>query len=94
MPNQNKKPVIEKYPLIPTGSLPQQFGLSISHFKRLMRARKITEGIHFFKVPGSPSILWNRDLLADWIANGGLESPAHQRAIEQYIAYLPSSHRA
>jgi hypothetical protein len=94
MPNRVKKMITEKYPLIPTGSLSEQFGLSIPHFKRLMRAKKITEGIHYFKVPGSPSILWNRDILADWIANGGLESPAHARACEQFIAYLPSSHSA
>jgi hypothetical protein len=94
MPNRSKKSADPKYPLIPTSGLSEQFGLSVPHFKRLMRANKIIRGIHYHKVPGSPSILWNRDLLADWLANGGLDSTAHQRAIEQYLAYLPSSQSA
>jgi hypothetical protein len=90
MPNQNKKSVPIEDPLIPTGDLPQHFGLSIPHFKRAMREKRLLEGIHVIRVPDSPSLLWNRSLIADWLVNGGLDSPAHQRAIEKWLFQLPS----
>jgi hypothetical protein len=91
MPNQNKKPAPIEDPLISTGDLPQQFGLSIPHFKRALRQKRLLEGIHAIRVPGSRSLLWNRSLITDWLVNGGLDSPAHQRAIENWLSKLPSS---
>jgi hypothetical protein len=52
----------------------------------------LPEGIYWFRDPSSGRILWNRNLVLDWIVNGN--SPAHQRAIEAFLSSLPSNQAA
>jgi hypothetical protein len=47
-------------------------------------------GIHYSTLPGSNRLLWNLDLIVDLIANSD-DPDAHQRAIEAFLASLPSS---
>ena len=48
------------------------------------------KGIHYTTLPGSNRMLWNLDLVKDLFMNS--DNPeAHTRAIEAYIASLPSS---
>jgi hypothetical protein len=50
---------------------------------------KLLEGVHWVRV-GRTSILYNLPLLEDYIANLG-DPAAHQRAIDNYLASLPSN---
>ncbi len=49
------------------------------------------EGLHWCRFPGSNprKILWNLDLIRDFVVTGGGES--HQRACEAYLSSLPSN---
>ncbi|AFY61209.1 hypothetical protein [Synechococcus sp. PCC 6312] len=49
------------------------------------------EGLHWVRIPGpNPrKILWNLPLIEDFLATGG--GPAHQVAIDNYLASLPSN---
>lgn len=49
------------------------------------------EGLHWCRFPGSSprKILWNLDLIRDFVVTGGGES--HQRACEAYLSSLPSN---
>ena len=49
----------------------------------------LPRGIYWTTMPDSDRILWARDLVLDYIINGN--SQLHQRAIERYLASLPSS---
>lgn len=53
---------------------------------------KLTEGIYWFRTPGSMKILYNLDLIRDWLVNG--DCPAHAKAVKRYLASLPSSDAA
>jgi hypothetical protein len=55
--------------------------------------KKLPEGIYWFRMPGSVRVLYNLNLIRDWLVNGS-ECPAHQKAIESFIASLPSSDAA
>jgi hypothetical protein len=50
---------------------------------------KRPEGIYWFRTPGSTRILYNLDLIKDWLVNG--HCPAHEKAVKRYLASLPSS---
>jgi hypothetical protein len=50
---------------------------------------KLQEGIYWFRTPGSTRILYNLDLIRDWLANG--DCSAHAKAVKRYLASLPSS---
>lgn len=64
-------------------------GLSPHSLKKLRLSGRLTQGIHWVYIT-SRSIAYNRDLLLDWVANRS--NPAfHERAIENYLASLPSS---
>jgi hypothetical protein len=76
---------------IPTKNLQKTFGISPQFFKQKKRRGELLEGIHVFRLPNSQNLIWNADLLKDWLATGGLESPNHQRAIEQFLKSLPSN---
>jgi hypothetical protein len=75
--------------LMATGATCLQLGISQDCLKKFRQSGQLRQGIHYVTIPGSPKILWRIDLVRDWLANG--ESPAHQRAIEKYLASLPSS---
>jgi hypothetical protein len=79
-----------KWPLVPSGEIGKQLGVSRSTLRRWRVNNAISEGIHWQYQPGTKArILWNLDLMRCWAANCG--TPAHQRSIERYIASLPSS---
>ncbi len=65
-------------------------GLSFDKLTQLRKDDILPERIYWVKVPGSPHILWNVPLVIDWLVNGS-DSPAHQKAIENFLASLPSS---
>jgi hypothetical protein len=50
---------------------------------------KLPQGIYWFKPFGSSRVLYNIDLIRDYLVNG--DSPAHGRASQRFIASLPSS---
>jgi hypothetical protein len=56
------------------------------------KIRKLPEGIYWFRTPGSSKILYNIDLIRDWLVNG--DCPAHQKAVKRYLASLPSTDAA
>jgi hypothetical protein len=68
-------------------------GLSGDKLKQLRDDRILAERIYWIRIPGSTHILWNIPLVLDWLVNGS-ECPAHQRAVESFIASLPSSEAA
>jgi hypothetical protein len=89
MPNKNKSNNFEvKY--INTEKLGIYFDRHPSFFKRKIRSGEFKEGIHYFRPSGSSSLIWNLPILEDWLVNGP-DSPAHQRAIENWLSRLPSS---
>jgi hypothetical protein len=53
---------------------------------------KLTERIHWFRLPGGKKILYNELLILDFLINGN--SPAHQKACDAFIRSLPSSQAA
>lgn len=67
----------------------EQTGFSASSLKRFRLSGSWVEGIHWVRV-GTRKILYNRDLVLDWIANQS-NPQAHQRAIETYLIQLPSN---
>ena len=75
--------------LAATGAICLQFGISADYLKKLRVSGQLHQGIHYVNIPGSPKILWNIDLVRDFLVNG--DSPSHTRAIESYIRSLPSS---
>ena len=68
-------------------------GLSFDKLRQLRQDGTFAERIYWVRVPKSTHILWNVPMVIDWLVNGS-ESPAHQRAIENFIASLPSSQAA
>jgi len=59
--------------------------------KRYRRDGRLVKNIHWFSI-NSRRIVYNEDLLIDWVANQS-DPEAHQRAIEGYLASLPSNSR-
>jgi Putative excisionase (DUF1233) len=58
---------------------------------RTLRQTAWVEGAHFCVI-GYSSIIYNRELIADWIANKH-QPELHENAIENYLANLPSQKR-
>jgi hypothetical protein len=84
------------YPWLSLRQIKEQTSRSASSWQRDRNSGAITEGIHWIYAPNTKArILYNRDLIRDWLANGGDQThPAHKRAIEAYIKSLPSSNAA
>ncbi len=84
-----KRPAIE-WAFIPTKELCLQLGVSIDTLKDWRTTGILKKGIYWTNFPHLPSrTFWNRDLVRDWFVNG--RTPAHDRAVEKYLASLPSS---
>lgn len=64
-------------------------GLSPETFKKYRLSGKWHEGIHWQRI-NSRCILYNLSLILDWVANRA-NPDAHQRAIDHYLASLPSN---
>ena len=89
MAHRVKRP-IPKPELVSTGAICLQLGLSQDYLKTNRVNGQLRQSIHWVNLPGSTKILWRIELIRDWLANGG-DSPSHTRAIEKYLASLPSS---
>jgi hypothetical protein len=63
--------------------------VSISSLARWRRTKQLEEGVHYFKTSPT-SILYNVELIYDWLANKH-QPELHERAIENFLAALPSS---
>jgi hypothetical protein len=63
--------------------------VSTSSLARWRKAGLWQEGIHYFKTSPT-SILYNVELIYDWLANKH-QPELHERAIENFLAALPSS---
>jgi hypothetical protein len=88
MANRIKRP-LPQWVLVPHGEMCITIGVSSDTLKSWRVKGLLPRGIYWMTLPNSVRILWVRDLVRDWIANR--DSPAHQRAIERYLASLPSS---
>ena len=71
----------------------ERTGLSRSTLKRYRLQGKLIEGIHWIRL-NSRTTKYNLTLLLDWIQNQMTAPGAHQRAIDNYLATLPSNQRA
>jgi hypothetical protein len=68
-------------------------GMSFDKLRQLRTEGLLSERIYWVRIPGSTNILWNVPLVMDWLVNGP-DSPDHQRAVENFLANLPSSQSA
>ncbi|WP_309729942.1 hypothetical protein [Chamaesiphon sp. OTE_75_metabat_556] len=75
---------------VPTRELCAAAGVSSDTLKFWRVSGLIPRGIYWYSLPGSDRIIWVRDLVRDYLVNGG-DSPAHKKAIKKYLASLPSS---
>lgn len=64
-------------------------GLSSETFKKYRLSGIWSEGIHWQRL-NSRCVLYNLSLILDWVANRN-NPQSHQRAIESYLASLPSN---
>lgn len=86
MTHKIKRPEPEQEYMV-TGAACVQFNVSADYLKTKRVEGELRQWIHWVYLPGTPKILWRINLLRDWFANGG-NCPAHQRAIEKYLALL------
>jgi hypothetical protein len=78
--------------LIDTKDLCDRIQRSSAWFRKWKSLGKFQEGIHYSKTSRTASILWRLDLVMDRIANWN-DDFAHQRAIDNFVASLPSNQR-
>jgi hypothetical protein len=77
--------------LVSRSQLCEAAGISPSYL-RMDLMPQLTERIHWFRLPGGRKILYQQDLILDFLINGN--SPAHQKACDAFIRSLPSSQAA
>jgi hypothetical protein len=75
------------WPTVRLAGLCSVTGLSVDFANDLRK--KLPEGIYWSRLPGSIRVIYNLNLIRDWLANGDCE--AHQKAVEKYLSSLPSS---
>jgi hypothetical protein len=75
---------------VPTREMCAYVGVSADTLKYWRVRGLLKRGIHWHTLPDSDRIIWIKDLVRDYLVNGG-DSTAHLRAIEKYLASLPSS---
>ncbi len=78
------------WPTVRLAGLCDVIGLSKDWAEEFRKQRP--EGIYWHRIGNSVRVLYNLNLIRDWLANG--DSPAHQKAVEKYLASLPSSDAA
>jgi hypothetical protein len=93
MPIRTITPKIQiLWPIASTDEISKQLGVREGVLKVWRESKIITQGIHWYYRPGTTNrILWNLDLMRDFVAVGDQNHPGHKRAIERYLASLPSS---
>jgi hypothetical protein len=83
-----KKQVV-KWPFVPSSQIASQIGVSADSLKNYRKSGALPKGIYWFQLPGATRISWNLELVRDWAVNGN--SQAHQAAVKEFLASLPSS---
>jgi hypothetical protein len=83
------------WPIAATDEICKQLGVRPGVLKDWRESKAITQGIHWYYRPGTTNrILWNLDLMRDFVAVGDQNNSGHKKAIERYLASLPSSKSA
>jgi hypothetical protein len=81
-----------RYPLASTEEMIRQSDCKEAVLKGFRKKKLITQGIHWWYRPGSTNrILWNLEIMRDFLVHGDQNHPSHKKAIERYLATLPSS---
>jgi hypothetical protein len=75
--------------LLPAQKMAFTIGMSPSTIARWRKAGLLELGIHYFQI-NPTNILYHVELIQDWIANKH-QPELHERAIENFLASLPSS---
>jgi hypothetical protein len=70
----------------------QLTGLAPATLKRYRLSGCLTEGIHWVKL-NARVVRYNKPLMRDWVQNQGYPH-LHQKAIENYLATLPSHEKS
>jgi hypothetical protein len=73
---------------VQTGDMCRAIGVSSDTLKHWRVSGLLPKGIYWWTLPNSDRIVYNLDLVRDWVVNQN--SPSHQRAIEKYLKSLPS----
>ena len=79
-----------RWPLISSGQLKTEIDLAKSSQAELRKT--LPCGVYWVRSPGGRKILWNVELVRDFLINGS--SDAHTRAVEAFLASLPSNQPA
>jgi hypothetical protein len=80
-------PKLAAFPFVTTREMVATSGLSADRLK-LLRITQLSEKIYWFRPPGSIRVLWNVQLVRDWLLQGDTES--HKRAVETFSRSLAS----
>ncbi|MGB3655679.1 MAG: hypothetical protein WBA41_31330 [Rivularia sp. (in: cyanobacteria)] len=83
---------IQDYQFIDKNVAAKLTGLSGDTLKRYRQKGKLQKDIHWVSV-NSRVVRYNKTLLIDWIQNHQSNPKAHSKAIENYLASLPSSQK-
>jgi hypothetical protein len=80
------------WPIASSEEIKRQLGVREAVLKAWRDQNLITKGIHWYYRPGTTNrILWNLDLMRDFLSCGDQNHPAHKKSIERYLKSLPSS---
>ena len=79
-------PKLAAWPFVRTKEMVAISGLSADRLK-LLRDTQLAEKLYWIRPMGN-RILWNAQLVRDWLVQGA--SPSHDKAIETYQKSLPS----
>ena len=83
---------IPDYQFIDKNVAAELTGLSSDTLKRYRQKGKLQKDIHWVSI-NSRVVRYNKTLLIDWIQNHQSNPKAHSKAIENYLASLPSSQK-
>lgn len=76
-----------RWPLVSSAQLKAEIDLAKSSQAELRNI--LPERIYWLRAPGGRKILWNLELVRDWLVNG--ESEDHSRAVEAFLGSLASN---
>lgn len=82
----------QQYPFVTKQVVSKLTGLSGDTLKKYRLQGKLQKDIHWV-VLNSRVVRYNITLVLDWVQNHVSNPNAHQRAIDNYLAYLPSNQR-
>ncbi len=81
-------PKLAAWPFVRTKEMVAISGLSADRLK-LLRDTQLAEKLYWFRPAGSVRVLYNVQLVRDWLVRG--DSPEHSKSIETYQKSMPSS---